>query len=39
MTTIKALSTISYNSEDFLKGKLNELCANGYIDFGTTLNI
>ena len=33
MTTIKALSTISYNSEDFLKGKLNELCANGYIDF------
>lgn len=33
MKTIKPLSTISYNSDIFLKEKLKELCANGVIDF------
>ena len=33
MRTARPFSTISYNSESFLKSKLNELIANGILDF------
>lgn len=33
MRTSKPFSTISYNSESFLKSKLDELIANGILDF------
>ena len=33
MKTTKPISTISYNTPEFLENKLNELLANGLISF------